>query len=227
MKKRCILSIMAILSLFCFISCSKLPELPGLTGNDNAWKITYNGVAYTGKDFFCADEDKQLLGRADNGARVYAIGNTDDPIYMVIEGNDNTGCYIKEGYSVPTSGTVTKVLVDPAVRSKNTCVLAAQEELDMVSELTGYRGETQEFSIDNVYIQGNRFYYVYDGSNVATTENYGGYIAYINGTWIYAAPGNKLEQKENNAAIVEAVILDDAALINKICQTNLVAFIER
>ena len=160
---------------------------------------------------------------------VYTVGNRNDPVYIVIDGSDNTGCYIKEGFSVPTSGTVTKVLVDPYVRGSNKKVVSKQEELNIVAELAAIEGEVQEFTVENYYTEGNAFYYVYDGSNVSTYQNYGGYIAYVNGCWIYSAPGMKIQidQRVSNTAVVEAVIIKDPELLTGICKTDLVKWIKR
>lgn len=227
MNKRFILSVFTFILLFCLSSCSKLT---GLKGNEDCdgW-ITYNGVKYIRDCFFCAAEDKKYLGRAENGACVYTVGNRNDPVYIVIDGSDNTGCYIKEGFSVPTSGTVTKVLVDPYVRGSNKNVVSKQEELNIVAELAAIEGEVQEFTVENYYTEGNAFYYVYDGSNVSTGQNYGGYIAYVNGCWIYSAPGMKIQidQRVSNTAVVEAVIIKDPELLTGICKTDLVKWIKR
>lgn len=226
MKKRFILLAFIIILLLYSVSCTKLPRL---IGNENAAEaITYNGVKYISTGFFCAANDKQYLGKADNGANVYAVGNKKDPVYIVIDGDDNTGCYIREGCSVPTAGTITKVLVDPYIRGNNKHVLSKQEDLNIILELTGCIGEMQEFTVENFFTQGNQFYYVYDGSNVSTNQNYGGYIAYVNGTWIYSAPEMKIDidLRVNNTAVVEAIIIEDAELINRICKTGLVKYIE-
>lgn len=226
MKKRYILILFTIILSFCLASCSKLSEL---TGNENYIEgIKYKGVDYIGTSFFCAAEDKLYLGRADNGASVYAIGDKKDPVYIVIDGSDNTSCYIQDGFSVPTSGTITKVLVDPYVRSNNKNVVSKEDELNIVAELTAIGGEVHEFTVDNYFTNGNSFYYVYDGSNVSNYQNYGGYVAYVNGSWIYSAPGMKIEldQRISNTAVMEAVIIEDAELINNICKTDLVKWIK-
>ena len=209
--------------LFCVlisgtISCSKLP---GLIGHENMETIEYNGELYKAKDFYCFDDDRVFLGYADNGAKVYTVGDKSDPIYLMIVGEDNTGCYIKEGCSVPISGAITKVLIDPGIREINTQALSKEEELKVAAEITKITGETREYTVDNYYTNGNSFYYVFNGSNVSSEENYGGYIACVNGTWIYSAPDNKIEWKENNTVIVSAVVIDNPDLVGRMCKTAL------
>ena len=222
--KRIIAFALFAICIFGLTSCGKLS---GLVGNENAIEgITYNGIFYNACGFYCAESDKRFLGYADNGARVYCIGNKNDPDYIIIDGSDNTTAYVKEGVTVPTSGTVTKILIDPYVRGNNKLVLAKKEELDLIAQLTGIIGEVQEFTVENFYTNGNEFYYVYNESNVSIHENYGGYIAFVNGRWIYSAPKNKKERKENNTFIVAGVVIEDSDLISRICETDLVKFIE-
>ena len=224
MKKVCF-SIFMIVCLFVLGSCSRLS---GLVGNENSVEaIWYNGTTYYAAGFFCAASDKQFLGYADNGASVYCVGNKRDPDFIIIDGDDNTTSYVKDGASVPTSGTVTKVLIDPYVRGNNRRVLAGKDELSIVAQLAELCGETQLFTVNNVGTDGNAFYYVYNGSNVSAYQNYGGYIAYVDGVWIYSAPGNKIEHMENNTAVVEAVVIEDNELIDRICKTDLAWDIER
>ena len=101
--------------------------------------------------------------------------------------------------------------------------------MNIVAELAAIEGEVQEFTVENYYTEGNAFYYVYDGSNVSTYQNYGGYIAYVNGCWIYSAPGMKIQidQRVSNTAVVEAVIIKDPELLTGICKTDLVKWIKR
>lgn len=222
--KRMIAFALFVICIFGLTSCGKLS---GLVGNENAVEgITYNGKSYKSCVIYCAESDKLFLGYADNGASVYCVGNKKDPVYLIIDGSDNTIAYVKEGETVPTSGIITKILIDPMVRGKNKYVLAKQEELDLIAQLTGISGEVQEFTVENIYTDGNEFYYVYNESNVSVYENYGGYIAFVNGNWIYSAPGSKKEQKENNTFIVAGIVIEDSDLITKILKTDLVKHIE-
>lgn len=222
MKKIIAFALFAI----CMLGLTSCGKLSGLVGNENAVEgITYNGVSYDAHAFYCAENDKHFLGYADDRARVYCIGNKNDPDYIIIDGSDNTTAYVKEGVTVPTSGTVTKILIDPYVRGNNKLVLAKKEDLDLIAQLTGISGEVQDFTVGNFYTDGNEFYYVYNGSGVSVRENYGGYIAFANGKWIYSAPGNKIERKENNMAVVAAVVIEDSDLIDKICKTDLARYI--
>lgn len=219
--KKSIFLFCLILVTFCLVSCSKLE---GFIGNENYMEgVEYNGVSYTADSFFCANS--VLLGRADNGAKIYSVGSFDSPKYIVIVGDDNAMCYIKDGVTVPTDGKVTKVLIDPEARRAYSFNLSGDEELNVIFELTKITGQKQNFTVENYYTDGNAFYYVYNESDVSTPENYGGYIALVNGQWIYSAPGEKLELKEDNTAVISGVVIEDEELIDRMCKTDLVKYI--
>jgi hypothetical protein len=205
-------------------SCYKTIDL---SGNENTEAIYYHGVEYYSKDFYCADDDTIPLGRVEGGATAYSIGSDETPKYILISGYDNSRCFIADGYSVPTSGKVTKILVDPGIRGDNSKYLSTDDELAMVEELTHLSGEEQTFAVDNYYIDGNYFYYVYNNSNVSCSDNYGGYIAYTNGTWIYAPPENKPTHTDDgvHSITIDAIAIEDEELIDRMCQTDIVKYI--
>lgn len=217
-----LLSIMLITSL---ASCSFSKKID-INGNENTEIINYNGIRYNSKYFDCADDDRTLIGHIENGANVYSIGNADPPEFIQIVGRDNSGCFIKEGSKIPTSGTITKALIDPSLRGNNTKYLSDDHELSMLEKITQLTGEPQKFSLDNYYTEGNAFYYVYNNSNVSYNENYGGYIAYKDGNWIYSAPGSEREPGENNAVTITGIVIEDDELIDEMCKTDLVKYIK-
>ncbi|MBR6400769.1 MAG: hypothetical protein IKS17_06055 [Firmicutes bacterium] len=199
-----------------------------LSGDESSWDIEYKGVKYRGEAFYCADDDRKFIGHIKNGAAVYTVGNAKDPRYILIQGDDNSGCFIADGTNVPTSGKVTKVLIDPGIREDNSRYLSTDEELDVISEIGGIKGKIEKFEIENYYTDGNSFYYVYDDSNVSSCDNYGGYVAYTNGKWIYSAPSerDKIEWVGNNRAVISGVVIDDEKLISRMCETALTKYIE-
>ena len=213
--------------IMCCAYLSSCTEQIELSGNENTELISYNGISYDGEYFYCADDDRKLIGHIENGARVYSIGRADPPQFILIVGRDNSGCFIAEGSFVPTTGTITKVLIDPGIRSNNSRYLSEDNELSVLSKITEITGEPQEFLIDNYYTDGNAFYYVYNDSDVSCKENYGGYIAYTNGKWIYSAPGENIEWKENNTALVTGIVIENDELIKKACKTDLLKNISK
>lgn len=207
-----------------FTSCSEL----NLIGNEHSVEgIEYNDIFYTGDNFYYADSDLKKLGKADNGATVYAIGASDSPEYILIVGRDNSSCFIASDSFVPVSGTVTKALVDPSIRGDNSKQLCTEEELDILEELSKVSGDPQQFTIDNYFTDGNAFYYVYNNSGVSCEENYGGYVAYTDGKWIFASPEiGEYEWGEVNSVKVTGIVIEDEALIEKMCKTDLTKHIE-
>lgn len=220
---KCKLFIILTLCLLLFSSCTSVIDI---NGNENAEAIFYNGDEYEFEAFYCADDDRELIGYLDNmyGASVYSVGSGE---YIEIVGSDNSGFFIKSGSEIPVSGTVTKVLIDPSCRGDNSKYLVSEDELAIIEELTNLSGKPQAFDIDNYYTDGNAFYYVYNDSNVSCEDNYGGYIAFSDGKWIYASAENKpVWTGEVNAVTIEAIIIDDEKLIRKMCKTDLTKYID-
>lgn len=223
--KKTIFFLLNIMLITYLASCSFSKKID-INGNENTEIINYNGIRYNSKYFDCADDDRTLIGHIENGAKVYSIGNADPPEFIQIVGRDNSGCFIKEGSKIPTSGTITKALIDPSLRGNNSKYLSDDHELYMLEKITQLTGEPQKFSLDNYYTEGNAFYYVYNNSNVSCNENYGGYIAYKDGNWIYSAPGSEREPGENNAVTITGIVIEDDELIDEMCKTDLVKYIK-
>lgn len=199
-----------------------------VTGTENSECVVYNGVTYVGSVFYNADSDRKKLGKAETGATVYAVGNSSPPSFLLLEGYDNSGCYIASRASVPTSGKVTKALVDPGVRRDNSKYLSEEAELEVLEELSQIDGELRQFTVDNYYTDGNSFYYVYNNSGVSCEENWGGYVAYTEGKWIFVSPekGSFDEWGDKNSVKVTAVTIEDNDLIKRMCKTDLTKYIE-
>jgi hypothetical protein len=212
-----------LLLVTCFTSLTSCSDKINLSGNENTEAISYNGVWYPQEDFYCAEDDMIELGRVDGGGIAYGIGLEDIPKYIFIYGYDNSRCFIAEGCSVPTSGKITKVLVDPAIRGDKSKYLSTDDELAVVQDLVNLSGEEQTYAVDNYYSNGNSFYYVYNDSNVSCKANYGGYVAYTHGTWIYAPPENSTTHTDDapNSVTIDAIAIEDEDLIDRICQTDI------
>lgn len=210
-----------LFTLTLLMLCASCSNVIVVDGDENSSSIKYNGNVYESQYFYNADADRILLGWAENGADVYAIGSHNPPKYILIEGSDNSGCFILSGNKVPTSGTVTKVLIDSSVRGDNSKYLSTDYELEMLEKITHITGESEEFTIHNYFTDGNAFYYVYDNSDVSCNDNYGGYIAYTNGKWVFSAPGNSKEWGNNNTVTITAVVIEDNELIDEMCRTSL------
>ena len=222
MKKYfCLFTVICVL---CFSACSKKLDLQG---NENSDFVYYHGAEYHSELFFCTDDDLKLMGHIENGAYVYSVGTAAPPEFIEIVGSDNSGVFIRNGSKVPVSGTVTEVLIDPSVRGDNSKYLSQPEELSVLSELTKISGTVQKFTVHNYFTDGNAFYYVYDNSHVSCTENYGGYIAYTNGVWVFASPESveEWEWGDGNTVTISGIIIEDEALIAKMCQTDIVKYI--
>lgn len=212
MKKSAVIFLMTICCI-CLTSCSKLLNI---SGNENSDYVKYDGILYNGAGFYVVD-DLRLIGHIKDGADVYAVGNDKPPQFIIICGSDNSGCFAAEGAYIPTSGRITKALIEPATIGTDPRYLSTNDELAMLAKITNLTGEPQEFLVDNYYTEGNEFYYVYNDSNVTCSDNYGGYIAYTDGKWIYSAPGESIERKEHNTVLITGIVIEDEELINEMC----------
>lgn len=212
MKKSAVIFLMTICCI-CLTSCSKLLNI---SGNENSDYVKYDGILYKGAGFYVVD-DLRLIGHIKDGADVYAVGNDKPPQFIIICGSDNSGCFAAECAYIPTSGRITKALIEPATIGTDPQYLSTNDELAMLAKITNLTGEPQEFLVDNYYTEGNEFYYVYNDSNVTCSDNYGGYIAYTDGKWIYSAPGESIERKEHNTVLITGIVIEDEELINEMC----------
>ena len=130
-------------------------------------------------------------------------------------------------------GTVTKVLIDPGVRAINNRVITWKTAIERVMEITRLTGEESEYTIENIYTQGENFYFAYNDCVVTDANNLGGYVAFIDGDWIYASPENyramlkTVNRQEGNMGTVYAVKISDEKLIEWLEKSILVSYIEK
>ena len=130
-------------------------------------------------------------------------------------------------------GTVTKVLIDPGVRAINNRVITWKTAIERVMEITRLTGEESEYTIENIYTQGENFYFAYNDCVVTDANNLGGYVAFIDGDWIYASPENyramlkTVNRQEGNMGTVYAVKISDEKLIAWLEKSILVSYIEK
>lgn len=225
--KKTIIFIICSLCLFCLVYYSYHTRSAHIKGDENSEAIWYNGVEYSYDNFYCADDDRKYIGTANNGAAVYTIGPYEQPKFFLVEGSDNSRCFSAQDAKVPTSGKVTKVLVDPGLRGDNSKYLSSEYDLSVVSELSNITGKVQEFEVYNYYTNGNGFYYVYDDSNISCSKNYGGYIAFIDGKWIYSSPKESKTFKsiKDKTYKFSGIVIEDEELISALKKTDLVKYI--
>ena len=220
--KRSLLLFAAVSSAF-LCSCGAKTVVSGTENNES---VIYNNVKYSSTVFYNADSDRTLLGKAETGADVYAVGKTDPPDFLLIEGSDNSGCFAAPGANVPTSGTVTKILIDPGVRADNSKSLCSKDEISMIKEITDLKGDLQQFTVHNYFTEGNAFYYEFNDSKVSCEKNYGGYICFADEKWIFVPPdADNIVHLDNNEVKVNGIIIEDSELIGRMCLTDLVKYI--
>lgn len=123
MKKQKIIRIAVIAAIVGF-AVWKLITVPkimdGIPGENAVEGFRYNGIDYRNSYFMVADADRIHVGYAEETrGKVYFIGSRTSPDYIAIVGSDNTTHYAAEGCVPDTSGTVTKVLIDPGIRKTN------------------------------------------------------------------------------------------------------------
>lgn len=236
MKKQKIIRIAVIAAIVGFADW-KLITVPkimdGIPGENAVDGFRYNGIDYRNSYFMVADADRIHVGYAEETrGKVYFIGSRTSPDYIAIVGSDNTTHYAAEGCVPDTSGTVTKVLIDPGIRKTNKLVITRKSDMDQLLAITNLQGEEKEYTIENIYTQGNDFYFACNDCVVVDSNNLGGYIALTGGEWIYASPENykamlnDMNQRESNKGTVRGVRITDEKLIEWLGKSILTSFIE-
>ena len=236
MNKHNIIRIAVIVSIVVLV-IGKIITMPkildGIPGENAVEGFRYNGINYRNSRFMVADADRVHVGYAkETKGKVFFIGSRTSPDYIAIVGSDNTTHYAAEGCVPDTSGTVTKVLIDPGIRKTNKLVITWKPDIDKLLAITNLQGEEKEYIIENIYTQGNDFYFAYNGCPVVDSGNLGGYIALVDGEWIYATPENYRaiqyigERRYNNTASVSGVRITDEKTIEWLEKSIVTSFIE-
>ena len=210
------------------------PVISEIPGEHAAEGFRYNGKYYSSSNFMVADEDRIHVGYAkETRGKVYFIGSRISPDYIVIVGSDNTSNYAADGCVPESSGTVTKVLVDPGIRAKNNKVIIKKSDIETLLAITRTVGEERDYVINNIYTKGNVFYFAYnDCVVVQSPDNLGGYIALVDGEWIYASPENyramldSVDYREGNMGTVRAIRISDEKMIDWLEKSIVTRYIE-
>ena len=236
MKKTTILRIIVIAAIV-GLAVWKLVTMPKIMEDiygENAEFFHYNGKDYYSSYFMVADADRIHVGYAkETKGKVYFIGSRTSPDYIAIVGSDNTTHYAAEGCVPDSAGTVTKVLIDPGIRAINNRIITRKADIEMLLKVTGFIGDENDFSIDNIYTQGNDFYLAYDNCAVVDYNNLGGYIALVDGEWIYASSENYREmlktmnRQDGNKGTVRAVKITDKKMIEWLKKSIVTSYIEK
>lgn len=185
LRKKIIISVSVILIIISSIVIYNIknPVIKGLYGGRGA--INYNGESAESCVFFTDFNEAEHLGYTeDKNFQVYAYKDDSNYKLFTLVGSDNTDCYKTESYVIPTSGEVTKVFIDPAVRSSNNEIITRQEDIEIFKRLVSYKMDEGTYHINNIYTEGTELYFAYDNCPVATYDNLVGYIAYIDNNWI-------------------------------------------
>lgn len=236
MKKQNIIriAVIAAISVLAVWKIITMPKIMDDIHGENAEFMRYNGKNYESSYFMVADADRIHVGYAkETWGKVYFIGSRTSPDYIAIVGSDNTTHYAAEGCVPDSSGTVTKVLIDPGIRETNNRVITGTSAIEMVLKITNIIGEEADYFIDNIYTQGNNFYFAYNGCVVVASGNLGGYIALVGGEWIYASPENyramlnTMNRQVGNMGTVRAIKITNEKLIAWLEKSILTSYIER
>ncbi len=137
---------------------------------------TPNNISYRPTYYVFDKKTRKYIGKSTRGIDVYAIkGDTDNN--FLCEWGDNIDCYVKGGYEIPQSGTVT------AIFSRYKKITENQNEIDAFIKIMSNESEEYTFSTDNLAHDAREFYFAYDNCLVA--KNLVGYLAYIDDKWMF------------------------------------------
>lgn len=171
------------------------PTIKGLEGYKEI--INYKGESLTYDSFFNDSSELEYLGRTeDKDFNVYGYKNNDYLLTLV--GADNTNSYKSDKITIPTSGDVTKVFLDPSIRNGENKVIKTLDEIEMFKKLISYEGEENNYDLNNLSTEGTEIYFAYNNCPVTNYNNLVGYIAYIDNSWILVSSENyrKLNKEE-------------------------------
>ncbi len=186
------------------------------------------------REYFITDfSEFEYIGREsdkkDND--LYVIKENDIPVLLISYANydDNTRYYINPTYTIPVSGKITKIYIDPCGGSQNQKTIYSPEDIDFVERITKLDDTEKLYNIDNFYTCGNEFYLAFNNCPASTNKNIGGYIAYTDGKYIYFSPKNRsnmLINHENNSCEGYGIEITDKELLKWLPDSILTDYIE-
>jgi hypothetical protein len=192
MKNICILIIILVIA-FSFCSCVETVANLGQEGG------TYKGNNYTVNEF--KFEKGKKLGKNSNGYNVYSVNNDNEYNFLVVIG-DNTDCYVKDSFKIPTAGTVTAVFGDhKATYDKS--------NINCFEQIVSLTGAEYTFSTDNLVSCGRAFWFSYNDCPVAA-GNWIGYMIYTDNKWMFLSNENYLSGRDDRSGgtFIATVITD-------------------
>lgn len=135
-------------------------------------------------------------------ATVYAPDGDNDNFLLLSDFLDSY-VYVKVGYEIPRSGTVTAVCTEFKI------ITRSPDEIDLFIRLSQFSGEEYSFSTENINRDGQDFNFAYNNCPIEGERI--GYILYKDGMWLFTKGGN-IGQDDLFAGV--GYIIDDTEIIN-------------
>lgn len=191
--------------------CTSLfqPVLPGVTVYAQAFE--YDGRRYLDEAFYRRWDKREQIGKSEDGDPVYIFDGSTD--FLEVVGSDNSATYIAEGCSIPNSGQVTGILVDPGLRGGRNIYLDSEKDLALLEELAALKEVPESYTID--VNQGNPLFILYNNCNMSCSENFSGFLTALEGRWLYVPSQfheDLLGLEDFSAAEVHGILITDPGL---------------
>ena len=193
------------------------PVLPGVSVYVEAFE--YDGRRYLFEPFYRRRDKREQIGKTEDGDPVYIFDGSTD--FLEVQGSDNSATFIAEGCSIPVSGQVTGILVDPGLRGGRNIYLDAEKDLALLEELTALVGEPEPRTID--VNRGNDLFILYDDCNMSCPENFSGFLTAVEGGWLYVPSQfheDLLWLEDFSAAKVHGILITDPGLNKRLTASS-------
>lgn len=193
---------------------------PVIDINEHAVEATgfyFNDNYYRQEPFFGYYKKRFKIAEADNGAPIYAYGDKENPYFLEICGSDNSLCFI--GKSVPNSGNITGILVNPSVRGINIDYITSNNDIEIFTNLSNIKGKEQTFKT-YTRTKTKSYYFVYNNSHVTNEDNLGGTIIFADDKVLYVDLDNleKYRYNENGSLNITGIVIEDNYIAEKLKQ---------
>ena len=128
-------------------------------------------------------------------------------------------CKLFQAKSVPNSGNITGILVNPSVRGNNIDYITSNNDIEIFTNLSNIKGKEQTFKT-YTRTKSKSYYFVYNNSHVTNEDNLGGTIIFADDKVLYVDLDNleKYRYNENGSLNITGIVIEDNYIAEKLKQ---------